>query len=47
MKCDENFLREAEANLYNEFALVLDIKPDEVLPFIVSNIEVSDIKDPV
>ncbi len=36
---DERFLREAEKLLYNEFALVLKMEPDEVLPFIMGQIE--------
>ena len=31
---DENAMREAENMLYTEFALVLDIQPKEVVPFI-------------
>ena len=31
---DENAMREAENMLYSEFALVLDIQPKEVVPFI-------------
>lgn len=38
-QCDERFFKEAEDLLYNEFALVLDIKPDQVLPFIIGQIE--------
>lgn len=37
--CDERFLKDAEEVLYNEFALVLNIKPDKVLPFIIEHIE--------
>lgn len=36
---DENFLHEAEAVLYEEFAYVLNIGRDEVLPFIQHEIE--------
>lgn len=36
---DEMILKQAEKILHNEFALVLDIKPDEVLPFIINRIE--------
>ena len=36
---DEAFLREAEAVLYEEFAYVLNIRRDEVLPFIQAEIE--------
>ena len=37
---DENMLKQAEKLLYNEFAMVLNIKPDEVLPFILEQIDV-------
>lgn len=43
---DERFLKEAEKMLYDEFALVLNIKEDEVLPFIMKQIEVEG-KQPV
>ena len=36
---DEAILKQAENLLHNEFALVLDIKPDEVLPFIINSIQ--------
>lgn len=36
---DERFLKEAEKLLYNEFALVLKMEPNEVLPFIMGQIE--------
>ncbi len=36
---DEAILKQAEKLLHNEFALVLDMKPDEVLPFIINSIE--------
>ncbi len=36
---DERFLKEAEKLLYNEFALVLDMEPNQVLPFIMGQIE--------
>ena len=36
---DENFLKDAESVLYEEFAYVLKIHLDEVLPFIQSEIE--------
>lgn len=39
-QCDEGMLKQAEKLLYDEFALVLKIKPDEVLPFIMEQIEV-------
>lgn len=38
---DERFLKDAEKTLYDEFAHVLDIKRDEVLPFICRQIEVA------
>ena len=39
---DERFLKEAERLLYDEFALVLRIKPDQVLPFIMEQIELEE-----
>lgn len=36
---DELMLKDAENLLYDEFAAVLNIKKDEVLPFIISSIE--------
>ena len=39
---DEHFFKEAESMLYDEFALVLNIQPDQVLPFILEQIEVSE-----
>ena len=36
---DERFLRDAEKMLYDEFAYVLEISPDEVLGFITSKLE--------
>ncbi len=36
---DGLILKQAEKLLHNEFALVLDMKPDEVLPFIINRIE--------
>lgn len=38
-KVDEKFLKDAEKILYDEFAYVLDIKPEQVLPFIQQQIE--------
>ena len=35
---DEQFFREAEKVIYDEFALVLNLRYDEVLPFIVKEI---------
>ena len=37
---DEAILKQAEKLLHNEFALVLNIKPEEVLPFIMEQIEI-------
>lgn len=36
---DEQFFREAEKVIYDEFALVLNIRYDQVLPFIVNQLE--------
>jgi len=38
-RSDELFMNEAENLLYNEFALVLDITPDQVLPLIIKELE--------
>lgn len=38
-KVDERFLKDAERILYDEFAYVLKIKPEQVLPFIQKQIE--------
>lgn len=35
---DEHFFKEAEKMLYDEFALVLNLKQEEVLPFILAQI---------
>ncbi len=40
--CDERFLKDAEKMLYEEFAHVLKIKKDEVLPFIMEQISVTE-----
>lgn len=37
-QADETALKQAEQLLYHEFALVLHIKPEEVVPFIISNV---------
>ena len=37
---DEKVMKEAEKMLYEEFAHVLDIRPSQVLPFIMQQIEV-------
>jgi CarD family transcriptional regulator len=34
---DSDFKKRAEALINDEFALVLDIEPDEVLPFIIEH----------
>ena len=39
---DEHFFREAEKLLYDEFALVLHIKPEQVLPFIMEQVEIQE-----
>ena len=36
---DERAFKEAERMLYDQFAIALHIKPDEVLPFIIGRIE--------
>lgn len=36
---DERFFKEAEKLLYEEFAIVLNIKPEEVLPFLLEQIQ--------
>lgn len=42
---DEHFFKEAEKLLYDEFALVLDIQPDEVLPFILQQLDEDESSD--
>ena len=37
-KMDEDIMKAAEKQLYEEFAIALDISPDEVIPFILDNI---------
>ena len=37
---DERFFKDAEKMLYDEFALVLNIKPEQVLPFIMEQIQI-------
>lgn len=39
---DERYLHDAEKILYDEFAHVLQIKRDEVLPFIMEQIQISE-----
>lgn len=41
-KVDERFLKDAEKLLYDEFAYVLRIKPEQVLPFIQRQIEAEE-----
>ncbi len=38
---DEKFLKDAERTLYDEFIFVLDIKREEVIPFITKQIEIN------
>lgn len=38
MKSDEEIMKAAEKNLHEEFAVVLDITPEEVIPFILEHI---------
>ena len=40
--CDERFMKEAEKLLYDEFAHVLKIEPDQVLPFILEQVELEE-----
>ena len=40
---DEQFFREAEKVIYDEFALVLNIKYEQVLPFIIDQIEIDKV----
>jgi CarD family transcriptional regulator len=37
-KMDEDIMKAAEKQLYGEFAIALNISPDEVIPFILNNI---------
>ena len=39
-QADEYILKQAEKLLHNEFALVLDISPEEVVPFIMKQVEI-------
>ena len=43
---DERFMKEAEKMLYEEFAYVLNIRKDQVLPFILNQVQVAE-KDEV
>ncbi len=38
MKTDEEIMKTAEKNLYEEFAIALDISPDDVLSFILDHV---------
>ena len=40
---DEHFFKEAEKMLYDEFALVLNIRPDQVVPFILQQVEITEV----
>ncbi len=42
---DRYFMKEAEKKLHEEFAYVLNIKPDEVIPFITEQIKVDEKDD--
>ena len=44
-KIDERFLKDAEKLLYDEFAYVLQIKPEQVLPFIQERMEKEEKKN--
>ncbi len=39
---DQQIMKEAEAILYHEFAQVLSIRPEEVLPYLIARIENAD-----
>lgn len=39
---DERIMREAEKIIYEEFAHVLDIRPEQVLPFILKQVEINE-----
>lgn len=39
---DERFFKDAEEALYQEFAFVLDLKPEEVLPFIFQKLDTNN-----
>ena len=43
---DERFMKEAEKMLYEEFAYVLNIRKNQVLPFILNQVQVAE-KDEV
>lgn len=39
---DERFMHDAEKIIYEEFSHVLDIRPDQVLPFILEQVKLSE-----
>lgn len=39
---DDNYFKEAKRMLYEEFAIVLKIEPDQVVPFILNKIELEE-----
>lgn len=41
---DQQFMKNAEKVLYNEFAYVLDLKPEEIWPFVLEKIEQKESK---
>lgn len=43
-QADEQIFRRAETLLYNELALVLDIKPEQVVPFLNEQIALEELK---
>ncbi len=43
---DLHFFEEAERLLYNEFAVVLELEPEQVLPFIIREIELTEAEKP-
>ena len=42
---DRYFMKEAEKKLHEEFAYVLNIKPEEVIPFITEQINIEEKED--
>jgi len=39
MKTDEDIMKAAEKNLHEEFAMALNISPDEVLHYILDHVQ--------
>ena len=39
---DRYFMKEAEKRLHEEFAYVLNIKPEEVIPFITEQVNIEE-----